>query len=265
VFRNLRGFTLVNVGIFVIGMSYYSGVIVWPQQCQTLYATDLITAGSYNSASNLGGFLFAALSGWVFKKTAKLHWWFRVVIVDITLMCGCQAIVTPTSNIGSTILAILLGGLVGASTVVGTMIIQVAIQHEYLGVATGIVACSRSVGGAVATTIYSSILVNNFPKNLPTDAAIPLIKAGVPLTNVQSVIEALLSGVSTHPVLATLSPTQLEAGSMGIKWAYAHTFRLIYLVSIAFGGIGIVCSIFVVSIASLFSAFGPLILSFRTF
>ena len=36
--------------------------------------------------------------------------------------------------------------------------VQVAVKHEYIGVATGVVIYARPVGGAVATTFYVSVL-----------------------------------------------------------------------------------------------------------
>lgn len=31
IFRNLRNFTLVNVGVFIIGIIYHACLVVWPQ------------------------------------------------------------------------------------------------------------------------------------------------------------------------------------------------------------------------------------------
>jgi len=45
VFRNVRGVTVVLIGTFLFGMMYYSTAVLWPQQVQALYTTDLIKVG----------------------------------------------------------------------------------------------------------------------------------------------------------------------------------------------------------------------------
>jgi sulfite exporter TauE/SafE len=36
IFRNTRGFTLANIGVFLIGILYYACLVVWPQQISSL-------------------------------------------------------------------------------------------------------------------------------------------------------------------------------------------------------------------------------------
>jgi hypothetical protein len=48
--------------------------------------------------------------------------------------------------------------------------------------------------------------------------------------------------------LATLTIPQLETAVLGLKWTFAHALRTVYLSSIAFGGIGIICSAFVANV-----------------
>jgi hypothetical protein len=245
---NIRGFTLVNVGVFLIGILYYACLVVWPQQISSLYTQNPITIGWYATAFGFGSVPFALLPGWAVRKTGALQRWFRGAVAAITLISGVQAIVTPSSNVASTALVALCGGLVSSSTVVSTMIIQIAVPHEYLGIATAIVASARSVGGAVGTTIYVVILQARLADNLMPNVAIPLAKGGLAVKSIPAVIEALLTGDVTSPILATLTIPQLETAVLGLKWAFAHALRTVYLSSIAFGGIGIICSAFVANV-----------------
>ena len=57
-------------------------------------------------------------------------------------------------------------------------------------------------------------------------------------------IEALTNGDVTSPVLHELTPQLLGLAAEGIKEAFAHSFRVVYLVSIAFGVVGTVCVAF---------------------
>jgi branched-subunit amino acid transport protein len=98
---------------------------------------------------------------------------------------------------------------------------------------------ARSVGGTVATAIYTSILKNKVAHFIPTYLALPLAKAGVSPASLPGVIHALSSHTGLE-ALAALTPEQLEIGKYGVKQSFAHAFRIVYLVTIAFGVLGTV-------------------------
>lgn len=235
VFRNARGFTIIQFGVLLVGMLFYSTAILWPLQVQTLYATNDINIGLYSSASGLGGMALGWLFGIASKKLPHIRWQLVIVMAALTLLSGCQAIVTPTSNVGSTCLVILVFGFVAGASVLSTAMIQLGVPHEFIGIASGILVCARTLGGAIGATIYETILQNKLTTNIPRLIAVPLAKAGVPLAEIPGVIEALTSGDTTSPALASLKPSVLYAAVQGLRLSYASAFRLVYLISIAFG------------------------------
>jgi hypothetical protein len=107
------------------------------------------------------------------------------------------------------------------------------------------------VGGAVATTIYVSILDNSLKTHLGTNIGTALVKAGLPLQDVPAVAGALATGNLTSPALALASPSVLEAGAYAIKVTYSNAFRIVYLVSIAFGVLGTIAAAFSVNVGHL--------------
>ena len=123
-------------------------------------------------------------------------------------------------------------------------IVQLNTKHEYLGVAAALNSVARNVGGALGTTIYSSILANRVTANLGPDAALPMAKAGIPVADIPGVLTALTTGQDLS-ALASLSMAQLGVAELGVKWAYAHAFRTVWEVSLAFGVIGIITVAFV--------------------
>jgi hypothetical protein len=96
---------------------------------------------------------------------------------------------------------------------------------------------ARSMGGFIGTSLYTSILQSKLMHYLPTDVAIPLVKAQAPVQDIPLTIEALLLG--NKEMLQKISSELLRVAEQGIKLAYAHLFRITYLVAIAFGVIGI--------------------------
>lgn len=234
-FKNIRGFTIIQIGVLLVGMLFYSTAVLWPLQVQTLYATDSIKIGLYSAASGLGGFAFGGLFGVASRIFPHLRWQFVFVMLTLTILCGAQASVTATSNVGSTCIVILVFAFVAGASVDSTAMIQVGVPHEYIGVASGILVCSRSVGGAIGATIYTTILQNKVKAEIPIKIGIPLAKAGLPPTTIAAVIEALASGNVASPALASLAPQLLFDAIEGLKQSYVSGFRLVYLVSIAFG------------------------------
>ena len=106
-----------------------------------------------------------------------------------------------------------------------------------IGIATSMAITARSMGGFIGTSLYTSILQSKLMHYLPTDVAIPLVKAQAPVQDIPLTIEALLLG--NKEMLQEISSELLRVAEQGIKLAYAHLFRITYLVAIAFGVIGI--------------------------
>jgi hypothetical protein len=107
----------------------------------------------------------------------RFQLWFYVF--SLILISGCQAIASPASNVGSTALALLLFAMVAGVNITSLTYVQVAVKHKFIGIATGITTCSRSLGGAIGQVIYTTIFSNKLTSNLTLDIAIPLIKARV--------------------------------------------------------------------------------------
>lgn len=92
VFRKLRGVTVVLVGTFFYGMLYYSTAILWPQQIQALYTTDLIKIGWYASALGIAGIISSPLFGFLMTRVSA-QYLFIFIILNGTIASGCMAIV----------------------------------------------------------------------------------------------------------------------------------------------------------------------------
>jgi hypothetical protein len=162
--------------------------------------------------------------------------------------------IAPTSNIASTVLICLTGILVAGATVASTSMAQLGVPHEFIGIASALLITARTVGGSVATAVYSVILQNDIKDKSAHSIAIALFEAGLPLPTVPDVLTALLAGDRTSPALASAAktnPLAVFAGVIALKKAYSKAFRLVYFVSIAFGVCGTNCAAFSLNVAHL--------------
>jgi hypothetical protein len=132
-----------------------------------------------------------------------------------------------------------MGVSVGGGMIIATAMIQMEVTHEYLGIATSLAITARNLGGSVGTVIYVSIFTGRLKYYIKSLLAIPLAMAGVPLANLEGAVLAL-TGAGPLSALGGLTPAQIEIGVHGVKDAYSHALRIVYLSSIAFGVLGTV-------------------------
>jgi len=129
-----------------------------------------------------------------------------------------------------------IGACFSAAVVLSTTMIQLCVPHEYIGIATSMAFAARFMGGFIGTSLYTSVLQSKLMHYLPTDVAIPLFKAQAPVQDIPLIIQALLMG--NKALLQNIPPELLMVAEQGIQLAYAHSFRIVYLITIAFGVTG---------------------------
>ena len=92
VLGRVRGVTCVLVGTFLFGMLYYSTAVLWPQQVQALYTTDLLKIGWYASALGIAGIISSPIFGLLFTFGHARDLFIFIILIG-TVASGCMAIV----------------------------------------------------------------------------------------------------------------------------------------------------------------------------
>jgi len=243
VLRKIRGVTLVLIGTFLFGMLYYSTAVLWPQQVQVLYTQNLIDVGWYGSALGMAGIPTSVLTGVLFARLGHARIVFTVIIAVGTIGAGLMALVSPTSSTESTVFVALIGVCTGGGFVVAAAMIQLAVEHEYIGIATALCVTARNVGGSVATVVYTAIFTDRLKFYVEEYIVEPLLASGVAPTGLTGALLALL-GQGPESGLEGLTPEQIGVGLHGVKQSYAHALRIVYLSSIGFGVVGTICVAF---------------------
>jgi hypothetical protein len=96
---NVLGFTVILGVVFLVGVIYYAAPILWPEQIEVLYTTNLIHIGAYSMATGSAGALSGPPSGWFVKKVKNTRWLFTSFVLLLTAFSGLQAVVSKLYNL----------------------------------------------------------------------------------------------------------------------------------------------------------------------
>jgi hypothetical protein len=97
---------------------------------------------------------------------------------------------------------------------------------EDIGVAVGLNGSARTIGGSIATAMYSTILSNKVQEVLPGNIAAAVLPLGLPISSLRPLIVAFLSG-STAAIeqVPGITLPVIGAAAQAVKESYAQGFR----------------------------------------
>jgi hypothetical protein len=159
---------------------------------------------------------------------------------------GCAATVSPDNK--STQIALIYIGccFIGwnESVCLTNTTILVKNQQE-VGIAGGAAGATRSVISAVLTAVYVSVFTNRITETISTEVPPALVAAGLPASSVPGFLVAFTNGTAAaFNAVPGISPSIIAAGARSYKVASADAYRTVYLVTIAFSGLGVLLTWF---------------------
>jgi hypothetical protein len=116
------------------------------------------------------------------------------------------------------------------------------------GVAVGLISTFRLIGGAIATTIYTSIQSSKFTSILPSHVRSAASSSGFTGSFASLLKAATANTAAAYKAVPGISNQTIAATQLAVKEAHIKAYSLIYLVAIAFGGIAIMSALSVKSI-----------------
>lgn len=240
-----RTFTLMMVVTFIGGMSLYTAMAFWTQQCQGMFFRDPIKIGVSAIPGGTGGAIGGFLGGLLVGK----HKWLRVP----HMLFYANSIKLVSDAVFSTFtpndyeLALAMGFLamfgMGMSLTVLIVGVQLSCEDKNIGLATLVLGSIRGIGGSVAITIYSSILQNIIAADAGPRVGKAVLPLGVPMETLPKFVTLLLGArEDLAGKLPGVSAEALAVGSETIKWSWGKGFSHIYYAAVAFSGLAIICS-----------------------
>ncbi|KIW12779.1 hypothetical protein PV08_07966 [Exophiala spinifera] len=218
--------------------------IFWPIQITLLFTTNEITIGLLSCTTGIalvGGELFFAP---LFKRVGCLKWQMVLACIMTAAFCSGMAAVTykrESLAITFTVLAGLANGWVNLVTIVVTGLVA---PPNDIGVAQGFFGSTRLTFGTVAVSIFLAIYSNRLGVFLPQEITPAVEAAGLPASSIPDLFLALANGTSAAmEAVPGVDIAVLNALQFATRQAYTHAFKIVYLASLGFTGIGL-CSAF---------------------
>jgi hypothetical protein len=243
-FKRFRDYTSLLIIIFVTALVYISISSLIPEQIGYTWTRDANKAGYYNTPGGFGAFIGGAILGGLIYKMKHVQWQLMVGVALQTIFTSLQAFITP-HRIGMGMVFQFI-----ANTTFGWILINyyvtcsLHIPQRDIGLAYGLIGSSRFLGGAVGTAIFFTVLANEAARAIPSRVLTALTPMNYPVSEIPSLISTISSG--TPAQLASIPPAVLSATTNAIRWGYTDVFKVTWFVSIPFGVVAFVVSIFVI-------------------
>lgn len=211
-----------------------------PQQIGYMFTTDQTLAGLYNIPGGFGGAAGGVFLGGLIHKIKHVQWQLVVGIACQTLFTALQALITPDTIPMGMVFQCLANIPFAWITLACYVTAGLHIPQRDLGLALGLIGTFRFLGGAIGTTVFTTIMNNKSAVTIPDRVTAAVEPLGYPLAQVPSLIKAIGSGTGSGA-----SSQVVAAATSAIRWGYGDAFRVTWLASIPFGVIACVLAAFV--------------------
>ncbi|KAH9823610.1 Major facilitator superfamily domain, general substrate transporter [Teratosphaeria destructans] len=235
-----RDFTAPAIALGVVNMFYYSSSIVYPEMI-TLFWTDggaewkkaVVLSLPQGFAITTGALLLTFLGG----KIKHWQWQLFGASFVMVLFGALMGLVTPT-NKGTMIAFCFLSQMgFGYAIYLAIALSQLGVEQKDLGIAGGLSGTFRFAAGAIATSVYTTVLNNSLADALTKNVPPAAEAAGV----AASQISKLMAAISASTYSTEYSASVVAAITPAIQNSYCHAIYMVCMTSLGFGLFGLLC------------------------
>lgn len=179
IFRN-RAFVLCNVMVILLGAGMFGAIQYLPTFLQTALGASATNSGLISTPQSLGMLATSVVGGQLIARTGR----FKYQVIAGTLLILTATALLRTLDVGEAewhiSLFMVIYGL-GSGLVLPTMsvVVQSAVPHELLGVATSGRQFSMQIGQVLGTAVFGVVLATTFSASFGTHVS-PAVRAEIP-------------------------------------------------------------------------------------
>lgn len=233
-------------------MNFYSVLGFFPLILQDYYNTKPITIGvrglCYPIAILSGACIVSFLMSYTRGHVREMFFFCATLM---TAFGGALAAATPFNPGLAIAMATLDSFGIGGIIVPSLTLALYACPDAYIGTTAALSLTTRFLGGSIGTAIFYNIFNTQFTDQLKTSVAQALVTAGLPAASVPAFLAAITSPVDPAGAAAQVPGANqqiLEAGALAIRWAFANALKWVWVATIPFGVICMICCAFLPNI-----------------
>jgi EmrB/QacA subfamily drug resistance transporter len=191
-FRN-REFLLGNLLVLATGVAMQGTVPYLPTFLQVAQRASATASGLLTTPQSLGVLLTSIVGGQILSRTGKYK---LITITGVTIIVGATSLMltlsadTPEWHLS--LFMLLLGFGSGLTNPTMGVVIQNAVSHRYLGVATSTRQFFMQIGAVAGTAVFGVLLTTTFQGQFRHDVS-PATRAAVPAQTLERFEDPTLS------------------------------------------------------------------------
>ncbi|GKZ37917.1 hypothetical protein AbraIFM66950_009749 [Aspergillus brasiliensis] len=240
-----RGYVGAVCSALVGNMVYFSMSLLWPTAITALYTTDTIKTGWLSISTGAGVIVGEVAAGILMKPVGYTKYQLILTTLLITAFSGALASINQHRQSYGIAFTALGGFFVGYLELITIIMCPLYCSPRDIGLASGFLGSAKQVAGTIATAIYVAILDNRIAVDLPRDVSAAAVDAGLPSSSLTDLLEAVSTGTSAaYEAVPGMTGKILGVVTEAVKTAYSQSFRTVFLVSIAFGGLSVIAACF---------------------
>ncbi|KAF2736006.1 MFS general substrate transporter [Polyplosphaeria fusca] len=237
---------------FVVTMFYYAINVIYPTMIAVFFTnetTDFKYAIVLTLPQNLG-ICFGALLLTLFGSKIG-HWkWTLTASVSIMVLFGALlGLGTPSRKAMMMAFVFLCQTGFGWAQYLSIAFIQFGVPQTELGISGGLAGVARFAGGAIAISVYTSILSNVQGSSAADLVPAAAVAAGLPADSAAALLAALPLGAAAIAEVPGVTSSVLAAAGAAWQQSYVVGLRTTALSSLSFGVLAIGACLFCNEIA----------------
>lgn len=252
--KDKRTMALILLVTFFSGGNFFVILLFWPTQVYNMYGNNPIDIGIRTLPIGFGIIFGAAFALFLIgltkgRTTILMIFWTTLM----TAFVGAMAVASPY-NLNPVVYPILTLGAIGVGAVIipCSIIAQIMCPTELIGTITAITLSIRYIGGAIGFTAYYNVFFHKYYSLANVIAAPQIVDAGVTTDYFELVnLITLASNAQYNQLMEYIaqSPTVMHKETAyqtiitAVQQAFGVAYRWPYYISIAFGGVCILCSL----------------------
>ncbi|KAF1943765.1 MFS general substrate transporter [Clathrospora elynae] len=232
---------------FVVTMFYYAVNIIYPTQVGVLF-TDATTDYRYRIILGLPGNLGLCLGAFLLTVFGHRigHWkWTLTASVTIMVVFGALLALGNPERKGMMIAFVFICQVgFGWAQYLSIAFIQFGVPQVELGISGGLAGVARFAGGAVAISVYQTILTNVQTSKAAELVPTAALAAGLPSSSIPALLAALPLGATALAKVPGITTNIILAAGAAFQQAYVVGLRTTALSSLSFGVVAIIACCF---------------------